>query len=92
MEPLQLSGLSLSPLEVETDTAKFDLTLSLSEGPEGLTGSIEYNTDLFDSETIERMAGHFQTLLEGSLPIRMQDCLNCRFDRSRAPAASGGVE
>ena len=65
MEPLQLSGLTLSPLEAETDTAKFDLTLELTEGPEGLTSSIEYNTDLFDSDTIERMVGHFQTLLQG---------------------------
>ena len=65
LEPLQLSGLTLSPLVVDTDTAKFDVTLELAEGPGGLTSSIEYNTDLFDSDTIERMAGHFQTLLEG---------------------------
>ena len=65
MEPLQLSDLSLSPLEIATDTAKFDLTLELIEEPVGLTTSIEYNTDLFDSDTIDRMAGHFQALLEG---------------------------
>ncbi|HET6364287.1 MAG TPA: amino acid adenylation domain-containing protein [Nitrospirota bacterium] len=66
MEPLQLSsGLKLEPFEAETDTAKFDFTLELSEEAGGLTSSIEYNTDLFDSDTIERMAGHFQTLLEG---------------------------
>ena len=30
-----------------------------------LTGTLEYNTDLFDAATIERMLGHFRTLLEG---------------------------
>ena len=31
----------------------------------GLAGVLEYNTDLFDAATIARMAGHFQTLMEG---------------------------
>jgi amino acid adenylation domain-containing protein len=35
------------------------------EEVEGLRGMLEYNTDLFDATTIERMAGHFHTLLEG---------------------------
>jgi amino acid adenylation domain-containing protein len=62
---LQLPGLSLSLLEVETGTAKFDLTLEITDTEQGLTGSLEYNTDLFDEATITRMLGHFQTLLEG---------------------------
>jgi aspartate racemase len=65
MVSLQLSGITLTPLEAETDTAKFDLMLELTEGPEGLTSSIEYNTDLFESDTIERMAAHYQILLQG---------------------------
>ena len=36
----------------------------MGEEGKGLSGKIEYNTDLFDAETIERMAGHFGTLLE----------------------------
>ncbi|MFE1744007.1 amino acid adenylation domain-containing protein [Coleofasciculus sp. H7-2] len=62
---LQLPGLSLSLVEVETGTAKFDLTLEITDTEQGLTGSLEYNTDLFDAATITRMLGHFQTLLEG---------------------------
>ena len=62
---LELSGLHLSPLDVDRGTATFDLTLSLTERPEGLDGYIEYNTNLFDAATIERLVGHFQTLLEG---------------------------
>ncbi len=62
---LQMSGLTLSSLSVETDTAKLDLTLSLKESEEGLTGWLEYKTDLFEAATINRILGHFQTLLTG---------------------------
>ncbi|RCJ40837.1 non-ribosomal peptide synthetase [Nostoc minutum NIES-26] len=62
---LELPGLTLTPLEVHTGTAKFDLTLEFQETTEGMRGRFEYNTDLFDSATIVRMAGHFRTLLEG---------------------------
>jgi aspartate racemase len=64
-EPVPFSGLMLTPLEAETGTAKFDLTLDLIEGLEGLACTIEYATDLFDDPTIERMFSHFQTLLQG---------------------------
>ncbi len=50
--------------ELETGTAKFDILLSMMETETGLTGTIEYNTDLFNADTINRMVGHFQTLLE----------------------------
>jgi len=61
---LELPGLSLSSLEVESGTAKFDLTLSMTETELGMQGSLEYKTDLFDTSTIQRMLGHFQILLE----------------------------
>lgn len=63
MGVLELPGLTLQPLEVKTNTANFDLTLSMAETSEGLEGLFEYNTDLFDAVRIERMLGHFQTLL-----------------------------
>lgn len=50
---------------VESTTAKFDLTLSMQNTADGLVGVWEYSTDLFDANTIERMTGHFVTLLEG---------------------------
>jgi amino acid adenylation domain-containing protein len=62
---LQLSNLTLSPLPIETGTAKFDLTLSLEDTTSGLIGRIEYNTDLFETETIGRLTNHFYTLLNG---------------------------
>ena len=62
---LELPGLTLTPLESDSDSAKFDLTLNMTETEEGLVGSLEYNTDLFEESSIQRMAGHLQTLLGG---------------------------
>ncbi|MEQ8997811.1 MAG: amino acid adenylation domain-containing protein [Coleofasciculus sp. B1-GNL1-01] len=73
---LELPGLTLSLLETDSSTAKFDLTLSMRETKQGLIGSLEYNTDLFDAGTIARMLGHFQTLLASILSNsdqRLQD-------------------
>ena len=64
MMPLKLAGLGVSPLAIGYDTAKFDLTLYLWEVEDGIQGSIEYATDLFDSDRIAYMIGHYQTLLE----------------------------
>jgi amino acid adenylation domain-containing protein len=64
-EAFELPGLSLSPMEVDSSTSKFDLTLSLNEASRGLVCVVEYNTDLFEADTIGRLISHFQTLLEG---------------------------
>jgi amino acid adenylation domain-containing protein len=64
IQPIELRELSLTPVPVDNKTAKFDLTLTLAEAENGLVGSLEYNTDLFDAATIRRMLGHFETLLE----------------------------
>ncbi len=65
MGNLELPGLSFVPLESGNVTAKFDLTLSIWETKQGLAGWWEYNSDLFEPETITRMIAHFQTLLAG---------------------------
>ncbi|MDV7390845.1 amino acid adenylation domain-containing protein, partial [Arthrospira platensis SPKY1] len=62
-EALALSGLQLTPVETHSGTSKVDLTLFMVETGEELSGSIEYNTDLFDAATIARMVGHFRNLL-----------------------------
>ncbi len=62
-ESLDLSGLGMDELEIETQTAKFDLSLSMAESEDGLVGTINYNTDLFDAATVERIAEHFEQLL-----------------------------
>ena len=65
MEALTLPGLVVNPLKFDRRTAQFDLTLSMEKTGQGLRGVLEYNTDLFDAATVTRVAGHFQTLLEG---------------------------
>jgi amino acid adenylation domain-containing protein len=50
---------------VDAGTTECDLYLEFDDRPEGLTGRIEYSTDLFDAATIHRFVGHFQTLLDG---------------------------
>jgi amino acid adenylation domain-containing protein len=60
---LELPGLKVDVLQIDRGTAKFDLTLTILEASDGLYGALEYNTALFDAETICRMVGHFQTLL-----------------------------
>ncbi len=64
---LELHGLKLTALNAETGSTKFDLTLNLSDGKQGLIGTMQYKTSLFEPETIRRMIVHFRTLLEGVL-------------------------
>jgi amino acid adenylation domain-containing protein/FkbM family methyltransferase len=60
---LELPGLSLSPIEFDGGKANLDLTLFLSESERGLVGQMEYNTDLFDPQTVARMLSDFELLL-----------------------------
>src|SRR5258706_5917242 len=62
---LDLSGLKVSPVEIEASTAKFDIWAAFVEQDGEMNLRIEYRTDLFEAATIERMLGHFQNLLEG---------------------------
>ncbi|HEX6733656.1 MAG TPA: amino acid adenylation domain-containing protein [Azonexus sp.] len=50
--------------ELAGDNAKFDLTLLFSENGDSLDGFLEYSTDLFEAETVQRMVGHCLMLLE----------------------------
>jgi amino acid adenylation domain-containing protein len=58
------SNIVVSEMEVDSETSPFDLALYLRERTGELVGFFEYNTDLFDRETIEQMAGHYLRLLE----------------------------
>jgi len=63
-QKLELSGLTVSSLELDSGTTDFDLFLSMVEEAGTLTGVLKYNTDLFDAATIKQMLEHFQTVLE----------------------------
>ncbi|MBD2019898.1 non-ribosomal peptide synthetase, partial [Leptolyngbya sp. FACHB-36] len=79
MEQLHLPGLTISAVEFETKTTRFDLELYVWKCSEnfrtlwgdgwqqsdGLRGVVVYNTDVFAAGTIDRLRQHFQTLLEG---------------------------
>ncbi|MEH1955421.1 amino acid adenylation domain-containing protein [Nostoc sp.] len=59
----RLSDVSVTYQEGYNGTSKFDLTLFMEDSEQGLVATCEYNTDLFNADTITRMLGHFQTLL-----------------------------
>ncbi|MEM7018504.1 MAG: amino acid adenylation domain-containing protein, partial [Pseudomonadota bacterium] len=64
-DELKLPSVNVEPFDIKHNTAKFDLTLLIEESPDGLSGYFEYSTDLFEAPRIQRMAGHFLTLLNG---------------------------
>jgi len=65
MDSVAFEGVKVSTLDGERmdGFSRFDITLSLAEGKDGLKGVFEYNTDLFDHATIARMSDHFVRLL-----------------------------
>ncbi|HVQ39350.1 MAG TPA: amino acid adenylation domain-containing protein, partial [Pyrinomonadaceae bacterium] len=66
-DPDRISELSLSPVGKNLDVARFDLTWALIELEHAVVGTMEYNTDLFDTATVRQMTDHLQNLLEGIL-------------------------
>ncbi|HEX6864016.1 MAG TPA: condensation domain-containing protein, partial [Thermoanaerobaculia bacterium] len=64
---LRLPGLTLSPVNTHPGATQFDLSLTLDEGEERLEGWLEYNPDLFEAATAQRLAGHLALLLAGGL-------------------------
>ncbi|NUS64986.1 MAG: amino acid adenylation domain-containing protein, partial [Saccharothrix sp.] len=59
-------GLEAEDVAQPTVSSSFDVTLEFAEAPDGgLHGSVEYNTDLFDAETVDRLVEHLGVLLDG---------------------------
>ncbi|HGY55853.1 MAG TPA: amino acid adenylation domain-containing protein [Caldithrix abyssi] len=69
---LKLPGLEVEGIPLEGDTAKFDLTLTASELPDALALNFEYDSDIFNADTVDRMLEHYQTLLEAALDAPQQ--------------------
>ncbi|MBN1209743.1 MAG: amino acid adenylation domain-containing protein [Myxococcaceae bacterium] len=61
--PAHFSQLRLSPLKVETGTSTFDVTLAVSDAPEGLELELEFDTDLFNTETVTEWLACYESLL-----------------------------
>lgn len=79
-EKIDLIGLSLRTISTDLSVSKYDLALQIIEGSDQLFGTLEYNIDLFNRETVERIAQSFDTLLrsittEPDLPIADLDLI-----------------
>lgn len=64
MQPLELPGLNWETLYAYNGKAKFDLSVYMWEKSGQLGGVFEYNTDLFETDKVTRMIGHFENLLQ----------------------------
>ncbi|HEX8127476.1 MAG TPA: amino acid adenylation domain-containing protein [Pyrinomonadaceae bacterium] len=64
---LSMDGLLIRIEDASGSNAKFELSLDLQETNEGLEGAWQYDSDLFEAATIERMAEHFRALLEAAV-------------------------
>jgi amino acid adenylation domain-containing protein/non-ribosomal peptide synthase protein (TIGR01720 family) len=69
LSALSFADLTLTPIEGVSTTARFDLMLALNDVDGGMEGVLEYNTDLFDASTIQRMIGHFERLLSSATEV-----------------------
>nr|QQZ45557.1 CysK [synthetic construct] len=61
---LELQGVTLTRMPVHNGTAKFELSIDVAETSAGLTGFVEYATDLFSENFIRRMIGHLEVVLD----------------------------
>ncbi|WNG57420.1 amino acid adenylation domain-containing protein [Archangium gephyra] len=65
MPELNLPGLKMRPVTVESESSKFDMTVAFTERAEGFLAEVEYSTDLYEASTLQRMLEQMQMLLEG---------------------------
>ncbi len=63
-DSLKLKGLEIENYKFENTTAKYDITLYVKENKDDLLFTFEYNTDLFNKNTIKRLSNHFVKILE----------------------------
>ncbi|MCJ7623457.1 MAG: amino acid adenylation domain-containing protein, partial [Anaerolineaceae bacterium] len=64
-DAVQSQSLGIEEMNIRGNSAKFDLTLDITETAYGLDCIFEYNRDIFDAATIKRMMGHYRTLMTG---------------------------
>jgi hypothetical protein len=84
---LELAGLSVEPLSIDIGFSRFDFALELELRPTGLTGYFEYDEDLFDIDTVQRIAEDFGALLEQVLEAPEAPVLALRRPHGRRPRA-----
>jgi amino acid adenylation domain-containing protein/non-ribosomal peptide synthase protein (TIGR01720 family) len=62
-KPINLGQVELTAEKIKQESSKFEISFSVTERADGLFGMVEYNTDLFTAETIQRMILHYKELL-----------------------------
>ncbi|MGZ9260897.1 MAG: amino acid adenylation domain-containing protein [Candidatus Binatia bacterium] len=62
---LTLPAIDVEEMELDSGISRFDLSLSMIDNGKSFKGTLQYNTDIFNADTIDRMLGHYQRLLEG---------------------------
>jgi len=65
LDDVRLPGVTLDEIAVDAGSSMFDLTIKLRERGGMIEGELEFNTDLFDHATIERVVAHYQAMLDG---------------------------
>jgi thioesterase domain-containing protein len=64
MQPVHLQGLSITPMRSVSPGSIFEISLGVVEREEGVRLQLEYNTDLFEAETVKRLLGHLRNILQ----------------------------
>ncbi len=65
LDELDLQGIVTTPVELEVDTARFDLTVEVYPRHGELWAFFDYNSDLYEAETIARIEQHYLAILRG---------------------------
>ncbi|MEV6880724.1 amino acid adenylation domain-containing protein [Streptomyces sp. NPDC051135] len=73
---MELPGLLLEPIPMDTGTSKFDLSLELTPTDQGFDAVVEYASDLFDETTVQRFARHYVRLLEAMVDAPATEVLS----------------
>ncbi|TCK22556.1 amino acid adenylation domain-containing protein [Pseudonocardia endophytica] len=87
---VRLPGLEVADEPIRTGTARADLTLFVGEtdGPDGggVSGHVEFSTDVFDEDTVRALVDRWRRLLAGALadPDRPLDAIDLLTDDERA--------
>ena len=82
---IRMPGFTMQMIHGERRSSQLDLTLSLNDEKTSLGGTVEYNTDLFRPDTIERLAGHYLTILRAV-------CENEELDLREIPLLTAAEE
>jgi amino acid adenylation domain-containing protein len=90
---LELPGLEIAPLKVDSGLSRFDLALDVDVLEDGISGYFRYNRDIFEPETIARLSGELAALLAEALaePDRPLLSFDLQGDWSERPATAGGL-